>query len=215
MYVFQPERELLKEKIKHYSKYIRGRVLDVGAGPSDRYGVFFNCGEYVRMDIKKYEGIDVVGNAEEMPFADESFDSIVCTYVLSNIFDFGKAFLEFRRVLRINGIILLAASLIAQLHDEPNDYWRFTEHSLKRLFGENGFEIMFIDKMGGFFSVKAQMNIRYMIEKFNLYHKWYGRLISLLAMLYGKLAMGMDKLDKGRANKSFCYGWLIVARKIK
>ena len=49
-----------------------------------------------------------VGDAEHLDFADESFDTVVCTYGLCTIPDDGAAVREAKRVLRPGGRILLA-----------------------------------------------------------------------------------------------------------
>jgi SAM-dependent methyltransferase/predicted ester cyclase len=49
-----------------------------------------------------------VGDAEALPFADESFDTVVCTYGLCTIPDDAAAVRETKRVLRPGGRILLA-----------------------------------------------------------------------------------------------------------
>jgi ubiquinone/menaquinone biosynthesis C-methylase UbiE len=49
-----------------------------------------------------------VGDAEQLDFADESFDTVVCTYGLCTIPDDAAAVREARRVLRPGGKLLLA-----------------------------------------------------------------------------------------------------------
>jgi ubiquinone/menaquinone biosynthesis C-methylase UbiE/predicted ester cyclase len=49
-----------------------------------------------------------VGDAEDLPFPDESFDTVVCTYGLCTIPDDAAAIREAKRVLRPGGRILLA-----------------------------------------------------------------------------------------------------------
>ena len=90
------------------------------------------------MDVEKKKGVDVVGKIENLPFPDNSFDSIVCTQVLGDVFELKKAFMEMKRVLKPNGVALITESLFDPLHDEPNDFWRFTEHSLNRLAKGSG-----------------------------------------------------------------------------
>ena len=49
-----------------------------------------------------------VGDATDLPFPDESFDTVVCTYGLCTIPDDAAAVREAKRVLRPGGRILLA-----------------------------------------------------------------------------------------------------------
>jgi ubiquinone/menaquinone biosynthesis C-methylase UbiE len=47
------------------------------------------------------------GDAHALPFADESFDTVVCTYSLCNIPDVDRAIAEMKRVLRPDGRLIL------------------------------------------------------------------------------------------------------------
>lgn len=49
-----------------------------------------------------------LGDAEQLEFGDESFDTVVCTYSLCTIPDDAQAVSEMRRVLRAGGRLLLA-----------------------------------------------------------------------------------------------------------
>jgi len=63
----------------------------------------------------------------------KEFDIILCNNVLEHIFDFKKAIENIYGALKSNGILILLVPGLYPLHDEPNDYWRFTEHSLRNL----------------------------------------------------------------------------------
>ena len=129
----------------------------MGAGDFSRYESLFDCKEYIKMDIKKNNNIDVVGRAERIPFEDSRFNSIVCTQVLGDVKNIHKAVEEFYRVLKTDGIVLLTESLIDEMHDEPKDYWRFTKFGLRHLFKNAGFKIIVINQRGGFFQLKLKI----------------------------------------------------------
>lgn len=48
-----------------------------------------------------------VGDAQDLPFADRSFDSVVCTYALCSVPDVARAVSEMMRVLRSGGRLIL------------------------------------------------------------------------------------------------------------
>src|SRR3989344_3390929 len=152
MYIFQPDRYLLEKQIKQASKYVTGRVLDVGAGEFDRYGGVFTCREYIRMDIGAGLNVDVVGSADNIPFADSSFDSVVSTQVFEHLANPLKAAKEVHRVLRAGGMLLITVPQWNELHSEPHDYWRYTKYGFIELFERNGFKVVEYDQRGGFFS---------------------------------------------------------------
>jgi len=189
--------------------------LDVGAGSVNRYKNFFQYKYYKRLDIQRGDNIDIVGSAEDIPAENASFDSIICTQVLGDIYDFNKVISEFNRVLTVGGTVMLSESFFDFLHNEPHDYWRFTKHALQKMFTDKNFEILTMDRIGGFYATKAQMNIRYLIFKWRLYNSRFARLFSVFFKFYGSVAIMFDAWDKNSANKSFCLGWLIITRKIK
>jgi ubiquinone/menaquinone biosynthesis C-methylase UbiE len=80
------------------------------------------------------------GNAQDLPFPDASFDTVVCTLSLCNIPDDRRAIAEMKRVLRPGGSLLLLDHvrssskvwLAAQRVLEPLS-WRFSrDHLLRR-----------------------------------------------------------------------------------
>jgi ubiquinone/menaquinone biosynthesis C-methylase UbiE len=55
------------------------------------------------------------GDAHDLPFADESFDTVVCTYSLCNIPDHAQAVSEMKRVLRPDGKLILVDHIRSQV----------------------------------------------------------------------------------------------------
>ena len=103
MYIYQIERDLLRKQISAVSRSLQGRTLNVGSGTYDRYDVPASVTEYVRMDVRPGNNVDVVGRAEEIPFPDGSFDSIISTQVFEHIENPEQAAHEIGRVLRRGG----------------------------------------------------------------------------------------------------------------
>jgi len=165
------------------------------------------------MDIEKSENIDVVGSAESIPFEDETFDSIVCTQVFEHLKNPQKAAAEISRVLKKGGSCLLTVPQVNELHSEPNDYFRYTKFGLEEIFSKAGLDILEYSQRGGFFTLLAQLKIRYCIDRFNLYQRIWGRLASKVFQLYGKVMMLLDKIDKSKANRRHTIGWCFVLRK--
>lgn len=213
MVIPQPDRILLRRQIKKFSHYIKGIVLDVGAGGFKRYDDLLKFDKYITLDINPENKPDILTSAENIPLKDNSVDSIICTQVLGDIENFSQVISEFYRVLRPGGTILLTESLLAELHDEPHDFWRFTSFSMKNIFEKAGFELIEINQRGGFFSSQAQLQIRYLIDRFNLYSRWWVRFLNPCLWLCCSLAILLDKLDKSLANRKHVLGWLIVAKK--
>jgi len=74
------------------------KKLEIGAGDKPREG-------YVHFDIRKLEGIDVVGDARKLPFEDKSFGEVFSRFFLEHLprADAKKALKEMLRVLMPGG----------------------------------------------------------------------------------------------------------------
>lgn len=214
MYIFQPDRYLLRKQIQKFSNYITGKVLDVGAGSFDRYQELFTTESYTRMEIKAGPGIDVVGTAYDIPFPDNSFDSVISTQVFEHLARPIDAAKELYRVLKRGGHALVTVPQANELHEEPHDYFRYTDHGLKALFGEAGFTIVEIDKRGGYWSLLAQMKIRHAIDRFTLYDRpVLGKVAGKYAAVYGRSMILRDQKDQSEASRKHAIGWCVVLKK--
>jgi ubiquinone/menaquinone biosynthesis C-methylase UbiE len=73
-------------------------------------------------------------NGESLPFADNSFDSVVCTFTLCSIADVDKALLELRRILKPSGRIHFVEHGLA---DDPRlQWWQHKLTPLQRRIGD-------------------------------------------------------------------------------
>lgn len=93
-------------------KFIEGKLLDVATGPCIIPSLY--KGDSVGLDIslnmlksKKCKVLKVVGDAENLPFKDSSFDTVSIAFGLRNVPDKVKAIEEFYRVLKPNGKLLI------------------------------------------------------------------------------------------------------------
>jgi SAM-dependent methyltransferase len=127
-------------RIKAFAKRNTGkRILELGSGEK-RGGeyvysskTYFDASnDFVQSDVVEGFGHRVV-DATTMGF-DAEFDVVLCMNTLEHIYDFQKAIANIRRALKPGGTAVITLPAFYPLHDEPNDYWRFTEHSLRILF---------------------------------------------------------------------------------
>jgi SAM-dependent methyltransferase len=139
-------RRAIYKNIKYYSKYITGATLDIGCG-SKPYESLFPDSRYTGMDIEvsghKHADsqIDVFYNGTEIPFSDNSFDSIICFEVLEHVFNPDEFLKEAFRVLKPGGNALFTVPFIWDEHEQPYDFARYSSFGLKSLFAKNGFKI--------------------------------------------------------------------------
>jgi len=142
-------KEFLTSKItrKNLEKFVSQHgsdelTLDLGCANSP-YSRYFN--KRIGFDIKKGEGVDVVGDAHNLPFGDNKFDAILCTEVLEHLHSPQVAIAEMKRVLKKGGHLILSTRFIFPIHDAPDDFYRYTKYGLKYLFKE-GWEILELEE---------------------------------------------------------------------
>jgi len=134
-----------KKLVREFAEKVRHKkILEVGSGPKSLSGYFDPSNYFLASDIRPDLGYVVV-DVTKMEF-EEEFDVILCLNVLEHVFDFQLAIANLRRALRRGGTLVVACPTCYPLHDEPGDYWRFTEHALRRLL--TGFEVVRLEHGG-------------------------------------------------------------------
>ncbi len=132
------------------------RLLDAGAGECI-YRQYFPQTKYISIDFGKgashwdYGKLDIIGDLRHIPIVSSTFDAVLCTRVLEHVSDPHLVVKELHRVLRPGGVLYLTAPQAWFEHQPPHDYFRFTSFALNKLFREAGFEITYIEPMGGYF----------------------------------------------------------------
>lgn len=109
-----------------------GLILDCGAGFRPVY--YENVVNY---EIVPYATTDVIGFAEDLPFADNSFDAVFSFAVLEHVKLPFQAAREMIRVLKPGGKIAVSAAFLQPMHGYPHHYFNMTSMGLKVLFEED------------------------------------------------------------------------------
>lgn len=131
-------------------------ILDAGAGEV-RFAERFNSAKFFAVDSAvgdqdwDYSKIDVLGELEVLPFSEKSFDYVINTQVLEHVKEPHTVLTELNRVLKAGGQLLLTAPQGWHEHQQPNDYYRFTQFSLRELMLKSGFHQTEILPIGGYF----------------------------------------------------------------
>jgi len=153
---FSPALYILTKKILIVlRKYAKGRLIDIGCGdmPFKRH-LTDSVTRYESLDREsRTEGVTYIGDAMDMHMvSDESYDTAICFEVLEHVPNPFKAVSEIKRILKIEGILLLSVPHMWIIHEAPHDYLRFTNFGLKYILEENQFEVISIEAVGGLFS---------------------------------------------------------------
>lgn len=102
--------------------------LSIGGGPNRIHPKITN------VNIGPFPNVDVIGDAHELPYADESVDVIYCEAVLEHLADPVKAVAEMHRVLKVGGRVYACTPFIHHFHGYPNHFQNFTLFGHQRLF---------------------------------------------------------------------------------
>lgn len=95
-----------EERMIYAYKYLKGRVLDIGCGDNI---LIKSYGNGVGVDVYPWDGVDiVVSDTANLPFENESFDTVTFLASLNHIANREKVLNEAHRVLRSKGILIIS-----------------------------------------------------------------------------------------------------------
>jgi SAM-dependent methyltransferase len=143
-----------------------GKMLDIGCGkmPYREYILSrSNVRDYIGMDIESArtydENIhpDYTWDGKTMPFADNFFDCALGTEVLEHCPEPEIVLKETCRVLKPGGVFFFTVPFLWNLHEAPQDEYRYTPFSLERHLKNSGFKNVDIHATGGWHAAMAQM----------------------------------------------------------
>lgn len=202
-------------------------ILDAGAGES-QFKKFCGHLKYIAQDFGQYSGagdiglqtgtwdnskLDIVSDILSIPLPDHSVDAIMCTEVLEHIPNPLGAIIEFSRLVKPGGYLLITAPFASLTHFAPYHF----ASGLSRFFyekhlPENGFEVFDLQLNGNFFEFVAQENRRiksiakkYARKNLNIFQK-------IIIHLNLWILQNLSKKDKG-SSELLCYGIHVFARK--
>lgn len=153
---FITDRELL----------IKGKIIDVGCGRMPYKSILLSLPEvesYLGLDLHtalpyaEHVIPDITWDGKEMPLETDTFDVALVTEVLEHCFEPEYVLRETFRVLKPGGVILITVPFIWNLHEVPNDYFRYTPFALKKLLKNSKFNEIKIEPLGGWHASLAQM----------------------------------------------------------
>ena len=139
----------------------RGVVLDAGAGEA-RFRHHFPEHLYLALDSGvgdaswDYSNIHVCADLSEIPLMSKSVDAVINTQVLEHVPNPEGVLKEAYRVLKRGGRLHLTAPQGWHEHQQPHDYFRFTQYSLRSMLESVGFREISIEPVGGYFYYLGQ-----------------------------------------------------------
>lgn len=147
------------------NKYFRGKLIDVGCGEMPYKNLINDSckiDEYIGVDIENpvYQNEvkpDVFWDGKTIPIVNDTFDSAILIEVLEHVPYPEIVLNEIHRVLKKGGHLVITVPFLWNLHDVPNDEYRYTPYALKRILENCNFEIIEMESFGSWHASLATM----------------------------------------------------------
>ena len=201
---------------RHLREHARGRLLDLGCGKVPLYGAYR---EYVSENICVDWGGTLHKNAhldyefdltEPLPLDDNAFETIILSDVLEHIPAPDQLWKEMARLLSPGGKVVVNVPFYYWLHEQPHDYYRYTEFALRRFVDTSGLRLVHMEALGGVPEILA-----------DIFAKNILRLTTLgpsLASMAQQVTLAFVRSTLGRkisreTSRDFPFGYFLIAQK--
>lgn len=191
------KQKALRDKIALIQKFkpAKGELLDIGAGTGDFLVVAKNNGWNIT-GVEPSEKARGIAQGKNVPFISElkdvpshSKDVITMWHVLEHVPDVQKQITELKRILKPDGIIIIAVpnykSHDAQYYgvhwaayDVPRHLWHFSKTAIKKLFAQQDIELIKIVPMKFDSFYVSLLSEKYKTGKMNFAGGFYRGLVS-------------------------------------
>jgi ubiquinone/menaquinone biosynthesis C-methylase UbiE len=146
----------------------------------------------------------------DLPFGDNEFDTIVLSDVLEHIPVPEHLWNEMARILSKNGKIIMNVPFFYWLHEEPHDYYRYTEHALRRFVEISGMRLIQLTSIGGAPEILADIFAKSITRLPKM-----GSAAALFAQwcTWKFTRIGFGKKVSDATSRIFPFGYFLVAEK--
>jgi SAM-dependent methyltransferase len=136
-------------------QYARGRLVDLGCGQVPLFGIYqphvsdVTCVDWGNSPHRTNHLDYECDLTQPLPFAPGEYDTILLSDVLEHIPEPEQLWQEMSRILSPGGTVLLNVPFYFRVHEEPYDFYRYTEFALSRFAERAGFEVLLLEPVGG------------------------------------------------------------------
>jgi SAM-dependent methyltransferase len=200
---------------KIISQHASGLLLDLGCGNVPLYGIYKDkvidniCIDWSNT-LHKNIYLDYEVNLNTIiPLDSEQFDTILVTDVLEHIAKPELLMSEIKRLLKPNGKIILTVPFLYWLHEQPYDYFRYTEFALRMFCQQNNLTIIELEPYGGAIEVILDIVAKQLI-----------RISTLSCKIFSNFSTGFIESSIGqkillKTSSKFPLGYYLIAQKVE
>lgn len=152
---FRLPRIWSNEELKKFAHLFKGDVVNVSAWKDeDKEGKFykdyFTCAKTYTITNYEEDAKGLQGYANELYLdlekplprkLNRKFNVVFNHTTLEHIY---KVQIAFKNLCKMsNDVVILVIPFLQQMHADYGDYWRFTPLTIKKMFNENGFKVLY------------------------------------------------------------------------
>jgi SAM-dependent methyltransferase len=204
----------LERELRRHSASIQGRVLDIGCGEKPYRRLFPAAAQYYGTEtdhtFARSAQHDVTALGESLPFVNGTFDAVICTEVLEHVPEPSRVLTEVYRVTTPGGVVLLSTPMTWGLHEEPYDFYRYTNHGLQYLFEKAGLQLVSVRQTTGTLGTVGQR-----LSSF-FYYRLGGRrwmLKPVAVVVAAAIQLLFAAADRLAGRQGDTLDWVVLARK--
>jgi len=204
-------------QIPHYYAAIhdhaRGKLLDLGCGHVPYYEMYKFCTtETVCVDwentLHRNKLLDAVVDINKpLPIKSDSFDTVLLMDVLEHVAHPFELIAEISRVLRPGGKLIVGVPFFYWLHEQPHDFFRYTEFALEYMCESNALHVISLVPYGGVPEILADVTGKCICTLGKLPGLAYVSVCQII------LASRIIRLLSRRTSRLFPLGYTLVAGK--
>lgn len=197
--------------------HAHGRLADLGCGKVPLYEAYRGLvTEAVCVDWENSAHgdlhLDVACDLmQALPFPDGRFDTVILSDVLEHVPEPAALWREIARILADGGKLLLNVPFLYGVHEQPHDYYRYTEFALRRHAAAAGLQILVLEPVGGAPEVLADLAAKTLFLHLSPGGATLARALQAFAGAFRRTGPGA-RLSAATAS-AFPMGYFLVAQK--
>jgi SAM-dependent methyltransferase len=148
---------------------------------------------------------------QPLPFEAGAFDTIILSDVLEHIPEPMNLWREMARVLSKDGHLIMNVPFFYWLHEQPHDYFRYTEFALRRFATAVDLSPVHVEVTGGVPEILTDIVAKNLVAV-----PLIGAPVAAFLQwaTYGVVSTKLGRRLSDRTGKSFPLGYFVVARKV-
>lgn len=202
-----------ERNLRHHAK---GKLLDLGCGKVPLYAAYRDfvsdniCVDWANT-LHPNQHLDYEFDlSKTLPFENGVFDTIILSDVLEHIPAPDQLWGEMARILSREGKVIINVPFYYWIHEQPHDYYRYTEFALRRFVESSGLRLTQLEPIGGAPEIIADILAKNVLRVSHI-GRPLSRLIQSLALSFINTKFG--KRASKATSKDFPFGYFLIAEK--